>query len=311
MTFPTYFDSKRSLNLFGLSKNFVFLKDLYTKSKLPKVLMLSGAKGSGKSTLINHLMFFIFDSNNYNENNFDLNANSNFYYQYINNIFLNIIYLSGSDFRNTKIEDIRNLKSKIFQTTISDKARFIIFDDVELFNNNCMNALLKTIEEPTKNNYFILINNKIKPIIETIKSRSVDIKVILNEKLRQEIIYSLIEKYKIKLIIDPKTSSLTPGNFIKFNYICDENNISLDDDYLKNLNILLNLYKKHKDSMYIDIILFLSDNFFNKLKEKNTFTTDKIIEYKRFVFDNINKFFLYNLNSNALINNINNNINNE
>jgi len=311
MTFPTYFDSKRSLNLFGLSKNFVFLKDLYTKSKLPKVLMLSGAKGSGKSTLINHLMFFIFDSNNYNENNFDLNANSNFYYQYINNIFLNIIYLSGSDFRNTKIEDIRNLKSKIFQTTISDKARFIIFDDVELFNNNCMNALLKTIEEPTKNNYFILINNKIKPIIETIKSRSVDIKVILNEKLRQEIIYSLIEKYKIKLIIDPKTSSLTPGNFIKFNYICDENNISLDDDYLKNLNILLNLYKKHKDSMYIDIILFLSDNFFNKLKEKNTFTTDKIIEYKRFVFDNINKFFLYNLNSNALINNINNKINNE
>lgn len=311
MTFPTYFDSKRSLNLFGLSKNFVFLKDLYTKSKLPKVLMLSGAKGSGKSTLINHLMFFIFDSNNYNENNFDLNANSNFYYQYINNIFLNIIYLSGSDFRNTKIEDIRNLKSKIFQTTISDKARFIIFDDVELFNNNCMNALLKTIEEPTKNNYFILINNKIKPIIETIKSRSVDIKVILNEKLRQEIIYSLIEKYKIKLIIDPKTSSLTPGNFIKFNYICDESNISLDDDYLKNLNILLNLYKKHKDSMYIDIILFLSDNFFNKLKEKNTFTTDKIIEYKRFVFDNINKFFLYNLNSNALINNINNKINNE
>ena len=109
----------------------------------------------------------------------------------------------------------------------------------------------------------------------------------------------------------PKTSSLTPGNFIKFNYICDENNISLDEDYLKNLTILLNLYKKNKDSMYIDIILFLSDNFFNKLKEKNTFTTDKIIEYKRFVFDNINKFFLYNLNSNALINNINNKINNE
>ena len=311
MTYPTYFDSKRSLNLFGLSKNFVFLKNLYIKSKLPKVLMLSGAKGSGKSTLINHLMFYIFDNNNYKENNFDPNANSNFYYQYINNIFLNIIYLSGSDFRNTKIEDIRYLKSKIFQTTISDKARFIIFDDVELFNNNCMNALLKIIEEPTKNNYFILINNKIKPITETIKSRSVDIKVILNEKLRQEIINSLIEKYKIKLTIDPKTSSLTPGNFIKFNYICDENNISLDEDYSKNLNILLNLYKKNKDSTYIDVILFLSDNFFNKLREKNTLTNDKIIEYKRFVFDNINKFFLYNLNSNALINNINNKINNE
>ena len=29
--------------------------------------MLSGKKGSGKSTLINHLMYYIFDKENYNE----------------------------------------------------------------------------------------------------------------------------------------------------------------------------------------------------------------------------------------------------
>ena len=31
-----------------------------------------------------------------------------------------------------------------------------------------LNALLKIIEEPSKNNYFILINNKSKPLIETL-----------------------------------------------------------------------------------------------------------------------------------------------
>ena len=41
--------------------------------------------------------------------------------------------------------------------------RFIIFDDVELFNHNSLNALLKLIEEPTKKNYFLLINNKSRP----------------------------------------------------------------------------------------------------------------------------------------------------
>ena len=35
-----------------------------------------------------------------------------------------------------------------------NKPRFIIFDDVELFNNNSLNALLKIIEEPSKNNFF-------------------------------------------------------------------------------------------------------------------------------------------------------------
>ena len=309
MTYPTFFDAKKSLCLYGLSDNFNFLKNLYLKKKLPKVLMLSGKKGSGKSTLINHLMFFIFDKENYNEENYELSVHSNFYNQFVNNIYLNIIYLSGLDFKNTKIENIRNLKKKIFQSTISDKPRFIIFDDVELFNKNSLNALLKLIEEPTEKNFFILINNKSKILIETIKSRCLDIKVILNEQKRRDIIKLLIKKYNINLIIDAKTSQLTPGHLIKFNYIYDESNISLDDDFLKNLGTLLNLYKKDKDVMYIDMILFLTDNYFSELRTKSFFTNDKIVEHKRFFFDNINKFFIHNLNQNALLNTLNNKIN--
>ena len=174
MTFPVYFDSKKSLSLFGLRENFEFLKDLYIKDKLPKVLMLSGKKGCGKSTLINHIMFYIFDQDNYNKKTNVLNPNSVFYNHFLNDIFTNIIYLSGSFFKNVKIEDIRDLKKKIYQTSISDKPRFVILDDVELFNNNSLNALLKIIEEPAKNNYFLLINNKSKPLIETILSRSLE-----------------------------------------------------------------------------------------------------------------------------------------
>ena len=67
MTTPTYFNPKKSLNLFEASENFNFLKNLYIKKKLPKVLMLSGKKGSGKATLVNHLLYYIFDKENYNE----------------------------------------------------------------------------------------------------------------------------------------------------------------------------------------------------------------------------------------------------
>ena len=38
-----------------------------------------------------------------------------------------------------------------------DSDRFIVLDDIELFNVNSLNALLKIIEEPSKKNYFILL----------------------------------------------------------------------------------------------------------------------------------------------------------
>ena len=309
MTYSPYFDSKKSLKLFGLIDNFNLIKNLYITKKLPKVLMLTGKKGSGKSTLINHLMFYIFDQKNYQEKENVLKTDSAFYNQFINNIFSNIIYLSGSNFKNIKIDDIRNLKIQISKTSISEKPRFIIFDDVELFNINSLNALLKVIEEPSKNNFFLLINNKSKPLIETIKSRCLDVQIILNEQTRLDIIKSLIKKFEINTVIDPVTSKLTPGNFIIFNYIFENNNISSDSEYLKNFNILLDLYKKNKEVIYIDMMIFLTDSYLNKLKNNNSFNNEKILEYKTFIYENINKFFLYNLNPNSLLNTINSKIN--
>ena len=76
------------------------------------------------------------------------------------------------------------------------------------------------------------------------KSRALEIKIILNENQRLKIIDNLIKLYETDLIIEPKNSQLTPGNFIKFNYIAQEFNISPLNDFVENLSIILNLYKK-------------------------------------------------------------------
>ena len=59
------------------------------------------------------------------------------------------------------------------------------------------------------------------------------------------------------------------------------------------------------------MILFLTNYYFNTLKNNNKFSNETIIEHKSFVFESINKFFIYNLNQNVLLNNINNKMNNE
>ena len=311
MNYPIFFDSINSLSLFGLNENLKFFSSLYKEKKLPKVLMLTGNKGTGKSTLINHFLFSIFDENNYDNEKLTYNNKSNFLNQFKNNLFPNIMYFKGSDFKNTKVENIRNFKTKIYQSTISNRERFIVFDDIELFNINSLNALLKTIEEPTNNNHFFLINNKAKPLPETIRSRSIEYKIILNENQRISIIDNLVKNFKLELVLNPLSVKISPGNFVKFNYICKEHNISPSEDFVKNLSKLLSLFKKDKDILYINLIFYLADNYFSDLSQKKLLKNDQIYEIKNFIFNNLNSFLMYNINQSALINAINNRLKNE
>tara|TARA_B100001057_G_scaffold482693_1_gene558470 strand:- start:603 stop:1538 length:936 start_codon:yes stop_codon:yes gene_type:complete len=311
MNYPLFFDTKNSINLFGLKKNFKFISELYSKHNLPRVLMFTGNKGSGKSTLINHFLYSIFDNKNYDKETFTFAENSNFLKQFQNNIFSNIIYINGADYKSVKIEDIRNLKKKILQSIISKRDRFIIFDDIELFNQNSLNALLKLIEEPSQKNYFFLINNKSKPLIETVKSRALEIKIILEEEQRLEIIEKLVNVYKLDLILDPETSQLSPGNFIKFNFICKEHDIYPTNDFVKNLSLLLNIYKKEKNILFINLIFYLADQYFRHIKDKDLLKSDQIFEIKDYIMSNLNSFMLYNINQNSLINAVNEKLNHE
>jgi DNA polymerase-3 subunit delta' len=311
MNYPSFFNPQNSSKLFGMEDNFNFLHNLYLDKKLPKILMFSGGKGIGKFTLINHFLYSIFDSKNYNLNEYSFNESSNILKQLKNNIFSNVIYINGSDFKSVKIEDIRNLKKKILQSTILNKDRFIILDDIDIFNTNSLNALLKIIEEPTKNNYFFLINNKSKVILDTVKSRSIEIKILIKNSQRLEIIKKLINNHNLELTLDPNISKISPGNFIKFNYICKEYDISPSENYIENLSLLLNLYKKNKEKLFINLAYFISDFYLNSENRKNNLKNDKIYEIKNFIFSNLNSFMMYNINQNSLVNSVNSKLNNE
>ena len=303
-------DPKNSLFLYGQDQKFDFLSNLYNLGNFPRVLMLSGKKGLGKFTLINHFLSYVFDRENYNLELKKINIQSPFFKQYLNDVYPNIIHLKGSNFKNIKIEDIRELKSKILKSNISEGKRFIVLDDVELFNINSLNALLKIIEEPSTNNYFILINNKTKPMIRTITSRCLEIKILLSNQTRIKIIEHLIENNKLNPLIDYKLHDISPGSFCIFNDICETNNINIDDHFVDSLENILNLYKKTKDINLVNFIFFLTDIFFhNKIIEKKD-KFEKIYEIKNHVIDDINKFIVFNLNQKSFLNSINNRLSN-
>ena len=90
-----------------------------------------------------------------------------------------------------------------------------------------------------------------------------------------------------------------------------QNNIDIKNDYLLNLSLLLDLYKKNKDILFINLAFFIADYYFKNLKNKNLFKKDKIFEIKNYIFDNLNNFIIFNINQNSLINAISKKLNYE
>ena len=305
-----YFHPKKTLKLIGHEKKISFLMELINENKLPKVLLLTGDKGIGKFTLINHLMFYYFDQKNYDIKNFEIRSSS-FYKKILQNIYPDIIYLNGSDFKNVKIEDIRKLKNDLQKLPIYNDKRFIILDDVETFNLSCLNGLLKIIEEPGTNNYFIMINNKSQLLLDTIKSRSLEIKILLNNEQRNKIFSFLLENFEQRQLLEGDLINVSPGNLLKFNYLTEINNININDKFLNGLNKILNLYKKDKNLFYKDFLLFFTEYYLKKNKSKMFLNEKTFIEKRSFLIKNISNFFSFNLNQNTFLNSIQNQFINE
>ena len=298
------FNPKKTTRLFGLENEFNFLKKMISSDKFPKTLMLTGNRGVGKSTMISHLMHYYFDKKTYNENENTFANESFFLNQFIENLFPNILYLNGSDYRNVRIDDIRKIINDLNKSPIKKDKRFIILDDIDSFNINSLNALLKIIEDPGKNNFFILINNKSNKLLNTIKSRSIEIKIMINNQDRLSISTSLLKYFNQDRIFDENLVSSTPGNFLKFNYIFNNNSLDINEKFLTNFSNILRIYKKEKNIFYKEMLLFFVEYNFQKLKSQGMLNNEKIVEKKLMILQNINDFFLYNLNQNTLLSNL-------
>ena len=301
-----------STKLVGLDAHFNEMIKLYEVKKFPKVLLLNGKKGIGKFTLIMHFLNYIFtkhETTSYNTKEKTLNINSVFYNLLSKKNFQDIILIKAEENKDIKINDIRTLKSTLANSSLSGDARFIIIDEVEFLNTNSVNALLKTLEEPSNNNFFILINNQQGKLLETISSRCLKTNIFLGIKQRNEVIDYLIEDRKIDDLLGAR-SNLSPGLFLKFNEIYSKYKINKDDKVIVKLNALISGYKKEKDKSLISLAYFLIDYaFFNKI-QSNVSEIEFLLDTKSSIIKTINDFVQFNLNINSVLSSIRIKLNN-
>lgn len=296
-------DINISQKLLGYKKELNSLIQLFVKKKFPKVLMLTGKRGIGKFTKIIHFLTYILDRKNYDLSKLTI-KNKILLNQIILNLNQNAIIINSKNVNERKIDHIRIIKERILTSTMNNKPRFIIIDDVDLLNTNSLNALLKIIEEPNDFNFFILINNKSKLLLETIKSRSIEFKLTLKENFQKDIIKLLIEKKEINVKIDYKNLDVTPGDFFFFNQICNEFNIDILGDINKNLDLLLEKYRSTKSEIFINFSKFLIENYFYAQTQKDFNKAIYFSELRSNVLHEINNYQQYNLNHKIFIKNL-------
>jgi len=284
--------------LFGLDSHLLELIRLYKSNKYPNKLLLSGSKGIGKSTLAYHLINYVLsetEDHKYDIKNFKINTESIIFKTILNKSNMNLITIDiNPDKKSIDITQIRELIINLNKSSLNDKPRFVLIDNIELLNVNSINALLKILEEPNQNIYFILINNN-KKILPTLVSRCINYKINLSHKECSEVSNQLLGEELYELINkDLINYYFTPGNIYYFIKFANQHNYNLLDlDLKKFLKIMINENHYKKDPfmkyMIFQFIEFyfrkLNFSFSKKINDKYSYFLKRISDTKNFNLD--------------------------
>ena len=263
--------------LFGMDNFFNEVAKLYNEKKMPTTILLSGKKGLGKSTLAYHIINYVLSTNEefkYDEHKFIINKTNRSFKLLQNNSHPNFYLIDLlNDKKNIDVAQIRGMITYTNKSTFNNKERFILIDNIENLNKNSVNALLKVVEEPNQNIFFILINNNEQNILPTLNSRCLKFKINLSFNESINISNQLLNKNVLDLINhDLIYHYITPGEIINLINFSEDKKIDLKDYTLNNFLKTLIENKYYKKNKFVKMILinFIELFFLKKYKLSST-----------------------------------------
>jgi DNA polymerase III subunit delta' len=291
------------LSLFGHHTEFSNFVELYVNKKLPNKILFSGEKGIGKSTLayhiINHILSYDEDFQ-YDLKNFRINPDNKSFKLIANKSNPNFISIDiDEDRKSIDINQIRNLILTLNKSSFNTKPRLVLIDNIELLNINSVNALLKILEEPNDNIYFILINNN-KKILPTLKSRCLNYKIQLTSSQSPDITNKILEADFMDFINDEMINNYsTPGAILNLLDFANKNDVDLKKINLKEFIMKIIMEKKYKKDQSIKQLLYsLIEIYFRK----NVSVKDiKLLNIQNYFLKKINNTKIFNLDDESLL----------
>ena len=293
-----------SYKLYGYDNLFLEFDNLLNNNLLPNKILLSGINGIGKYTFAVHFTNYALSKNEDDSYSFEskqININ-NKSYKLMNNSThpnFNLINLKINK-KNIEIEQIRNIINYSQKSSFNQNKRFILIDNIELLTKNASNSLLKLLEEPPENLYFILIHDNSYRILETIKSRSINFKINFTNKSIIQITKKIIGEEDFSTINNTYLKMYNSiGDLVFLNNFAKKYEINIESYTIKELlNYIISkkLYKKDTElNIFIyRLIQFLLFETFYLSKD------NKIYDLYKYFILKMNNTIKYNLDIESL-----------
>ena len=247
--------------------------NIFDIEQIHHAFIISGSKGIGKSLLIESLAEKILNNKISLENNPD---------------FHNLKILDEK--KLIGINQIHGLRDKLYESSFLGKNKVAVINEIEKISIDGLNAILKILEEPPKNTYFLLSTNFLNQIPLTIQSRCFDLR-ISSPEIKQSLEW--LSDYQTKDAL--KALEITNNLPIKAKHFLDNNLLDARDNFVKDVSGII---KEGKDIISISE-KWIKDNDTLNLKlewmsqilsDSIKFHADKSIESLTSDTDNISKY---------------------
>ena len=253
--------------LYNYNNLFLKFTSLYKEKKLPRKMLFSGPKGIGKATFAYHLINYIFSRTEnfaYDVNSFQVNEANKSYNLVLNNTHPNFHLIDLLDNKNViEISQIREMINYSNKSSLNNKEKIILIDNVEKLNLNSSNALLKIVEEPTNNTFFILIFNNNQNIIKTIKSRCTKFNFYFNFDQCIDVCNNIIgEDIFNSVSKDLINHYSTVGDLVKLKVFSSTLNFDISTISLKNFLVYIINNKIYSKDAFIKLNIYKYIEFY-------------------------------------------------
>ncbi len=250
-------------NIIGHQKIISLLESGIQHNKLSHAYLWYGPKSIGKKTLVKQfiLNLLCYNDDPNKEKIPCLDCDSCRQTQKGNNP--DVIWLKKeADKKNITVEQIRDLEDKLLVHSFFKSYKIAIIENAEDMNLASANALLKTLEEPSKKTILILLAQKIDELPKTILSRTQKIKFlpVANKEIYQYLLSQKVEREHARELAN--LSNGLPGRALTF-----LNQPEVWQAYQQQLNNFFALLKTSRVNKFNFVKKFLSGK--ETLVEKN------------------------------------------
>lgn len=203
-----------------------------------------------------------------------------------NHLDLMVMEKNDEDAKNIGVDEARQISRFLSLTPAESQYRVVIIDSIDDFNHNSSNAILKILEEPTRNTVLIILCHSKINLLPTIRSRCLEVKfsplskkdflLILSDlghgDINLEEVYDLSEgSAGLALEIIKKDALKTLD---KYRNIIRQKVVNISDISALTKEI------KDKDSWKIFSTLFLK-TYSNQLKNNKNIKEKDLINFKK------------------------------